>query len=125
MKRVISTDKAPAAVGPYSQANAVQGLVFVSGQLPLIPGTKDLVDGDIAAATRRVLDNCRAVLEAAGSSLDRVVKVTVLMRDMAEFAAMNEVYGEYFPQDPPARAAFQVAALPLGAQVEMEMIAEE
>ena len=123
MKRIVSTEAAPAAVGPYSQGVAAAGLVFVSGQILLDPATKQLVDGGIEARTRRVLDNCRAVLEAAGSGLDKVVKVTVFLSDMADFQAMNAVYAEYFPAEPPARAAFQVGALPLGADVEMEMIA--
>ena len=124
MKEIISTDTAPAAVGPYSQAVKCNGLVYVSGQLPMNPATKELVDGDIKAATAQVLDNAKAVLAAAGSSLDKVVKVTVLMRDLADFVPMNEVYATYFTTDAPARAAFQVAALPLGACLEMEMIAE-
>lgn len=124
MKEIISTEAAPAAVGPYSQAVKTNGVVYVSGQLPMNPETKELIDGDIKAATAQILDNAKAVLEAAGSSLDKVVKVTCLMRDLAEFAAMNEVYATYFPTEPPARAAYQVAALPLGACLEIEMIAE-
>ena len=121
--KYIHTEKAPAAVGPYSQAIAAGNFVFVSGQVPLIPGTKDLVKGDIKAATKQVLENAKAILEEAGLSLNDVVKVTVLLNNMDEFADMNEVYGTYFSDHKPARAAFQVAKLPLGADVEIEMIA--
>ncbi len=122
MKDVVSTPNAPAAVGPYSQGVKAGGFVYVSGQLPMDPATKAMAEG-IKACTARCLDNCRAVLEAAGSGLGKVVKVTVLMQDLGDFAAMNEVYATYFPSEPPARAAFQVAALPLGAAIEIEMIA--
>ncbi len=123
MKEPVSTTKAPAAVGPYSQGVKAGGFVYVSGQLPVDPAAKAMVEGGIAERTARCLENCKAVLEAAGSGLDKVVKVTVLMQDMADFAAMNEVYAGYFPSEPPARAAFQVARLPLDAQIEIEMIA--
>lgn len=123
MKEIIATDAAPAAVGPYSQAVKAGGFVYVSGQLPMNPATKTMVDGDVAAGTAQALDNCKAVLAAAGSDLTKVVKVTVFMRDLADFAAMNEVYARYFPSEAPARAAFQVAALPLGAPLEIEMVA--
>jgi len=122
MKKCIATPNAPAAVGPYSQGVEAGGFVYVSGQLPMDPATKAMA-GDIKACTARCLDNCKAVLEAAGSGLAKVVKVTVLMQDLGEFAAMNEVYATYFGSEPPARAAFQVAALPLGAMIEIEMVA--
>ena len=123
MLKVISTDKAPAAVGPYSQAIEAGSFVYVSGQLPINPETKELVKGDIKAATRQSLENAKAILEAAGSSLNQVVKVTVLMNDIKEFADMNSVYAEYFSDHKPARAAYEVANLPLLADVEIEMIA--
>src|SRR5262245_49423465 len=104
MKQIIATDRAPKAIGPYSQAIVSNGFAFVSGQIPLDPATGQLVDGDIAVQTARVLDNVKAVLEACGSSLDRVVKTTVYLKDMAEFARMNEVYATYFSNQPPARA---------------------
>ena len=123
MREVIRTDKAPAAVGPYSQAIRTSGLVFTSGQIPLDPATGKLVDGDIQEQTRQVMVNLRAVLKAAGTDFPRVVKATVFLADMGDFAAVNEVYALAFPGDPPARSAFQVAALPLGARVEIEMVA--
>ncbi len=122
-RRVIATEAAPKAVGPYSQAIVAGGLVFTAGQIPLDPATGKLVGGAIEDQTRQVLDNLRAVLEAAGSGLDRVVKVTVFMTDLSLFARMNAVYATAFPSDPPARSAVGVAALPLGAQVEMECVA--
>jgi len=123
MREVIRTDKAPAAVGPYSQAIRTSGLVFTSGQIPLDPATGKLVEGDIQEQTRQVMVNLRAVLKAAGTDFPRVVKATVFLADMGDFAAVNEVYARAFPADPPARSAFQVAALPLGARVEIEMVA--
>jgi len=123
MKReIVSTDKAPAAVGPYSQAVRVGDLVFTAGQVALDPATGKLVEGGIEEQTRRVLQNLAAVLEAAGSSLDRVVKTTVFLKDMGDFAAMNAVYAEFFPTDPPARSTVEVSALALGALVEIEAI---
>ena len=123
MKReIISTDKAPAAVGPYSQAVRVGDLVFTAGQVALDPATGKLVEGGIEEQTRQVLQNLAAVLEAAGSSLDRVVKTTVFLKDMGDFAAMNAVYAEFFPTDPPARSTVEVSALALGALVEIEAI---
>jgi len=122
-KKVISTDQAPAAVGPYSQAIRVGKLVYTAGQIALDPETGIMVEGDIAAQTRQVLQNLQAVLEAAGTSLGNVVKTTVFLQDMAEFAAMNVVYGEFFAGKPPARSTVQVAALPLGARVEIEAVA--
>ncbi len=118
----IQTDNAPAAVGPYSQATKAGGFVFCSGQLGLIPGTKDMEQG-VAAQARRALENAKAVLEAAGSGLTQVVKVTVFLTDMADFPAVNQVYEACFGGHQPARSTFQVAGLPLGGLVEMEMIA--
>jgi len=119
----IATDAAPAAVGPYSQAIRAGQLVFTAGQIPLVPATGTLVEGQIEEQTRQVLENIAAVLEAAGSGLDRVVKMTVFMTDLADFKRMNAVYAEFFPTDPPARSAFEVGALPLGAAIEMEAVA--
>lgn len=123
MLKVISTEKAPAAVGPYSQAIQAGNFIYVSGQLPLIPGKGELVKDDIKAATRQALENAKAILESAGASFNDVVKVTVLLNDIKQFADMNSVYAEYFSEHKPARAAFEVANLPLYADVEIEMIA--
>lgn len=123
MKRTVSTDSAPRAIGPYSQAVIHGDLVFLSGQIPLDPATNELVTGDIAAQTRRVLDNMRSVLEAAGSSLAGVLRTTVFLKDMSEFAAMNAVYAEYFTGDPPARSTVQAARLPRDVNVEIDAIA--
>ena len=124
MKReVISTDKAPAAVGPYSQAVRTGDFVFAAGQVAIDPAAGKLIEGDVAAQTRQALTNLSAVLGAAGSSLDRVVKMTVFLKDINHFKTMNAVYTEFFPSDPPARSAIEVAALPLGALVEIEAIA--
>ncbi len=120
---VIRTAGAPQAIGPYSQAIGVDQFVFVSGQIPLDPATGELVAGDISVQTRRVLQNVQAILEAAGSSLAQVIKTTVFLTDIGDFAAMNTVYAEFFVQDPPARSAVQVAALPRGATVEIEVVA--
>lgn len=119
----VSTTAAPAAIGPYSQAIATGDLVFASGQIALDPATGQLVPGDVQDQTRRVLDNVKAVLEAAGSALDQVVKTTVFLTKMADFAAMNEVYATYFTTEPPARSTIAVAELPRGAAVEIEVIA--
>lgn len=123
MKTIIATDRAPKAIGPYSQAVVANGLVFASGQIPLDPTTGILIEGDIAAQTERVLENLKAVLEAAGSSLDRVLRVTVFLKDVNEFAAMNDVYGRYFPNQPPSRSTIEAARLPRSAKVEMDAIA--
>jgi 2-iminobutanoate/2-iminopropanoate deaminase len=121
--KVIQTVLAPQAVGPYSQAIRAEGLVFVSGQIPLDPGSGELIEGDIAAQTRQCLRNIQAILEVANSSLAQIVKTTVFLADINDFAAMNAAYAEFFPNDPPARSAFQVAALPKGARIEIEAIA--
>ncbi len=123
MKQIIQTDKAPQAIGPYSQAIKTAGLVYASGQIPIDPATGQLVPGGIGEQTEQVLRNLSAVLEAAGSGLDRVVKTTVFLADMEEFVAMNEVYGRFFANDPPARATVQAAGLPRDARVEIEAIA--
>ncbi len=120
----ILTDKAPPPIGPYSQAIRSRGFVFTSGQLGIDPETGVLVSGGIVPETEQVLRNLAAVLEAAGSSMDRVVKVTVFLASMADFVRVNEVYSRYFPGPAPARSAFQVAALPKGAAVEIEAVAE-
>lgn len=122
-KRVIKTEQAPPAIGPYSQAVVGNGLVFAAGQIPLDPRTGQPVLGDVRVQTRRVLDNLKAVLEAAGSSMDKVVKTTVFLRDLNDFGAMNEIYGEYFREAPPARSTVQVVKLPRDAAVEIEAVA--
>ena len=121
--RIISTDKAPKAIGPYSQAVVHHGIAYLSGQIPLDPATMQVVEGDITVQTERVFENMRAVLEACGTSFDRVMKTTVFLKDMGEFAKMNEVYGRYFSSNPPARSTVQAAALPRDVKVEIECIA--
>jgi 2-iminobutanoate/2-iminopropanoate deaminase len=121
-RAVVQTPDAPQAIGPYSQAITAGNLVFCSGQIPLTPDGA-LIEGDVAAQTRQVLTNLQAVLTAAGSSLDQVVKTTVFLADMGDFAAMNAVYAEFFPANPPARSTVQVARLPRDARVEIEAIA--
>ena len=123
MKRTVATDDAPKAIGPYSQAIVHNGLAYLSGQIPLDPATGQLVEGDIAAQTTRVLENLKAVLEACGSGLASVLKTTVYLKDMGEFARMNEVYGKYFPANPPARSTVEAARLPRDARVEIDAIA--
>jgi 2-iminobutanoate/2-iminopropanoate deaminase len=123
-RQILATDKAPAAVGPYSQGVRVGDLVFTAGQLGIVPGTKEFAGPDIEAQTRQALENLKAVLEAGGSCLENVVKITVFLQDIGEFTRMNAVYAEFFPQGPPARSAVQVAALPLGGRVEIEALAE-
>jgi 2-iminobutanoate/2-iminopropanoate deaminase len=122
-RKIISTQHAPAAVGPYSQAVQIGNLIYSAGQIPLVPETGKLIEGDIEAQTRQVMQNLSAVLEAAKSSLSHVVKTTIFVTDLANFAVINQVYGSFFETDPPARSTVQVAALPLGAQVEIEVVA--
>ncbi|TFH58022.1 MAG: RidA family protein [Gemmatimonadales bacterium] len=122
-RKVVRTDSAPGAIGPYSQAIAAGGFLFVSGQIPLDPGTGRLVDGGIAEQAERVLENLKAVLQAGGAGMGAVVKTTVYLTDMEEFARMNEVYARYFGPEAPARATVQVSALPKGAKVEIDAIA--
>jgi 2-iminobutanoate/2-iminopropanoate deaminase len=121
--KVISTPNAPAAIGPYSQAVVANGFAFLSGQIPLDPASGKIVEGDIAAQTERVLDNLKAVLGACGSSLGQVVKTTVYLKDMGEFARMNEVYERYFAENPPARATVEAARLPRDVRIEIDCIA--
>lgn len=123
MRQAVASDDAPKAIGPYSQAIRAGSLLFVSGQIPLDPSTGRLVDGDIAAQTHRVFANLRAILEAAGASLDHVVRATVYLADMEDFAVVNEVYGGYFTNPAPARATVQAARLPKDARVEIDVIA--
>lgn len=121
-RKVFHSDNAPAAIGSYSQAVEACGLVFLSGQIPLDPKTMQLVDGDFAARTRQVFDNLQAVAEATGGSMDNIVKLTIYLTDLANFATVNEVMAEYFDKPYPARAALGVASLPKGADVEAEAI---
>jgi len=120
---VISTSKAPAALGPYSQAVRWGDLIFVSGQIPIDPATSQVVGDDVAAQTERVLKNLTAILEAAGASLGQVLKTTVYLRDLNDFGKMNEVYARFFSEQPPARATVQVARLPRDVSVEIEAVA--
>lgn len=123
MKKVISTAEAPQAIGPYSQAIEAGGFVFVSGQIPLIPATGELVEGSVEVQTARVLENLKAILEAAGSSMESVVKTTVYITNMDDFAKVNGIYGQYFQENPPARVCVEVSKLPKGALVEIDVIA--
>ena len=123
MKKIISTSEAPGAIGPYSQAVRSGSFLFCSGQIPLDPKSGQIVPGDIASQTRRVLDNIGAVLKAEDLTFDHVVKTTIFLTNLDDFQTANEVYGSYFKQDPPARSTIQVAALPKGANVEIEVIA--
>jgi 2-iminobutanoate/2-iminopropanoate deaminase len=123
MKKIISTNEAPGAIGPYSQAVRIGSFLFCSGQIPLDPKSGQIVAGDIAAQTRRVLDNIAAVLRAEGLTFDSVVKTTVFLTDLGDFQTVNEIYGSYFKQSPPARSTVQVSALPKGAKIEIEAIA--
>lgn len=123
MRQVIATNDGPKAIGPYSQAIKANGLVFLSGQIPLDPVTQQLVAGDVAAQTERVLQNITGILDAAGSSLAQVVKTTVFLKSMNDFAAMNEVYARHFTADPPARSTVEVARLPKDVLVEIDVIA--
>lgn len=123
VRQIVETEKAPRAIGPYSQAVIAGGFIFASGQIPLDPQTGEFVAGGVAEQTEQVMRNLTAVLEAAGSSLERVVKTTVFLADMNDFALMNEVYGRYFSDQPPARATVEAARLPRDARVEIEVIA--
>ena len=123
MRKIISTEHAPKAIGPYSQAVVWNGIAYLSGQIPNDPATGQLVEGDIAAQTERVLQNLKAVLEACGSSLESVLKTTVFLKDMADFPKMNEVYARYFTSNPPARSTVQAAKLPRDVSVEIDAIA--
>ena len=123
MKDRVQTDNAPKAIGPYSQAVKAGGFIFASGQIPLDPATMQIVDGGIREQTDRVLNNLKAVLEAVGSSLDRVVKTTVFLADLSDFAEMNEVYGRFFGDAPPARSTIEVSRLPRDVRVEIDVIA--
>ena len=123
MKEVISTDRGPKAIGPYSQAIRANGFIFISGQVAFDPATSQIVEGDTARQTARVLDNLKAIVEAAGSSLEHTVKATVFLKDMNDFAAMNDVYAHYFSKNPPARSTVEVARLPRDVRVEIDLIA--
>ena len=123
MRDVITTPEAPKAIGPYSQAIKANGFVFISGQIAIDPVTNTLVSGDVAFQTDRVMKNLRGILSAAGSGLDKVVRATVFLKNMNDFAAMNEVYGKYFPSAPPARSTVEVARLPKDVLVEIDVIA--
>jgi 2-iminobutanoate/2-iminopropanoate deaminase len=123
VKEVVTTDLGPKAIGPYSQAVRANGFVFVSGQIALDPRTQELVSGEITAQTERVLENVKGILQAAGSSLDKVVRTTVFLADMGEFASMNQVYARYFNQNFPARSTVQAARLPRDVRVEIDVIA--
>jgi len=123
MKEVVSTKDAPQAIGPYSQAIKANGFVFVSGQIPLDPATGNLMEGDVRVQSERVLQNLRAILAAAGSSLERVVKTTVFLKNMSDFAAMNEVYAKFFAGQQPARSTVEAAQLPRNVLVEIDVIA--
>ncbi|MBI2222752.1 MAG: RidA family protein [Acidobacteria bacterium] len=123
MRQAVSTEHAPKAIGPYSQAVRAGNMLFVSGQIPIDPATGALIQGDIASQTRRVLDNLAAILKAAGGSLDHVVRTTVFLADMGDFAAMNDVYAGYFSNPAPARATVQAARLPKDARIEIDVIA--
>ncbi len=122
IREVISTQQAPAAIGPYSQAIATDNLLFVSGQLPIDPTTGKMVDGDIGTRTRQIIKNATAIAKEAGTQLNRVVKTTIFLTDLADFQEVNKAYGSFFPEAPPARSTVQVAALPLGSNIEIEFI---
>jgi 2-iminobutanoate/2-iminopropanoate deaminase len=122
VKEIIATDKGPKAIGPYSQAIRANGFIFTAGQVAFDPATGQIVDGDVAAQTVRVLENLKAIVEAAGSSLDHAVKATVYLKDMGDFAAMNEVYARYFAKNPPARSTVEAARLPRDVRVEIDLI---
>lgn len=121
--KIITTAEAPRAIGPYSQAVAAGGFVFVSGQIPIDPKTGNIIEGDIKGQVKRIMENAGAILKAAGVGFSSVVKTTIYLKNMADFAAVNEIYGQYFPSDPPARATVEVSRLPKDAGVEMDFIA--
>ena len=123
MKDVVLTDRGPKPIGPYSQANKANGFIFVSGQVPLDPKTGEMLAGDIRQQTLRVMENVKGIVEAAGSKMQHIVKITVYLKDLNDFEAMNEVYGQYFPLAPPARSTVQVVRLPKDALVEIDAIA--
>ena len=122
MKEIISTENGPKAIGPYSQATKANGFIFTAGPVAFDPATGELVEGDAARQTARVMENLKAIVEAAGSSLDRAVKATVYLKNMNDFAAMNEVYATYFPANPPARSTVEAARLPRDVRVEIDLI---
>jgi 2-iminobutanoate/2-iminopropanoate deaminase len=123
MREVIATEQAPQAIGPYSQAIRAQGLIFTSGQIAIDPATAQIIAGNVSAQTDRVLKNLSAILQASGSSLEKVLRCTVFLKNMGDFAAMNEVYGRYFQQEPPARSTVEVARLPKDVLIEIDVIA--
>ena len=123
MREVIATEQAPQAIGPYSQAIRAQGLIFTSGQIAIDPATAQIIAGNVSAQTDRVLKNLAAILQASGSSLEKVLRCTVFLKNMGDFAAMNEVYGRYFQQEPPARSTVEVARLPKDVLIEIDVIA--
>ena len=123
MREVITTEHAPQAIGPYSQAIRAQGLIFTSGQIAIDPATAQIIAGDVSAQTDRVLKNLAAILQASGSSLEKVLRCTVFLKNMGDFAAMNEIYGRYFSQSPPARSTVEVARLPKDVLIEIDVIA--
>jgi 2-iminobutanoate/2-iminopropanoate deaminase len=123
MRDVIATDQAPQAIGPYSQAIRAQGLIFTSGQVAIDPATQQVISGDVSAQTDRVLKNLAGILKASGSTMERVLRCTVFLKNMGDFSAMNEVYGRYFKQAPPARSTVEVARLPKDVLVEIDVIA--
>jgi 2-iminobutanoate/2-iminopropanoate deaminase len=123
MREVIATEQAPQAIGPYSQAIRAQGLIFTSGQIAIDPATAQIVAGDVSAQTDRVLKNLAAILQASGSSMEKALRCTVFLKNMGDFAAMNEVYGRYFKQEPPARSTVEVARLPKDVLIEIDVIA--
>ena len=122
-KQIIATENAPAAAGPYSQAVLVNGFLFVAGQVGFIPGTKDFAEGGVSGQTEQVMKNIQAILEAAGTNMDNVIKTTIFLDDIGDFGTVNEIYGSFFAENPPVRSTVQVGKLPLGALVEIETIA--